>query len=261
METIRRERIKRERKILLDHRYDVFGQVYGNWHKTQSDKSLLPRPIDLICRREELRELINKPDDIAVSAEHFEQLAGHFETWAEAWAEDCMTQLRQIIRDAPEYKDKIPEGVDPLSLASAAFSCSSCECNRKGRMPALFPDLLQHECLWPTRMMSYEDASRERGPIKTWPWSCELLSIGQSHKGLAEVIEACGQDPMTVTREEMDNLDPRLYCAVCEEYRGWQSRRIFGWSNTVRRLFAALVSPYYPNLRVCSSLTIAPMPT
>lgn len=250
METIRRQRIERERKILLKRRCEIFGQVYRNWYKTQSDKALLPRPVDLIFRCEELRELIGKPDDITVSAEDFEPLAARdFTAWAQMWAEDCKRQLRQMIYDAPEFKDKIPDGVDPLSLASAAFSCKGCE-NRsvfsyeKASVPALFPDVLQHECLWPAsfcmddpvQCAAVEASTKREATQMHGPWTSGMLRIGRSHQWLAEVIETCGQDPMTVTREEMDALDPRLHCATCEDGQIWKTRRIFVWSNTVRDL-------------------------
>lgn len=249
MKSIKQRRAERERPSLLKRRSESFATAYRRWHQTQMDKSALPRPIDLITRRPEIRALIDEGDDVHVSVGDFEDLSKHFALWAAEWAMDCKQQLREIVLTSPEFKDKIPDGVDPLALASVAFTCTYCDrsslCHVDGEVPALYPDILQHDCLWkPVSIHSRKGrdpleratlaVSEQPGFVWTHgPWSSKPLRIGVWHRRLVMIIRMCGKDPTSVTSEEMDGVDTRFYCQTCEERSGWKNRRVFKWWNTV----------------------------
>lgn len=251
MQLVKSQRLECERRAVLPVRCEIFVKVYMNWHRTQADKTALPRPVDLIFRRSELRELIAQDHDVTVTEQDFEALVDQFAVWAAEWAEDCTKQLRDIVLNAPEFKDRIPEGVDPLSLASVAFTCQRCSLlgspfyNDRRTVPAPYPEILQHDCLWVQQLQPDDEVlsaavaasislRRWRGVDMHGPWSCKQLSIRHWHRRMAEVITFCGEDPMTVTRERMDALDPWLYCEVCEEKAPGKDRQALPWWNTVR---------------------------
>lgn len=274
MQILRRQRLERERRALPRVRCEIFVKVYRDWHKTQTDKTVLPRPVDLIFRRAELRALIAKHHDITVTEQDFEALSGHFSTWAAEWAEDCTNQLRNIVRDAPEFKGKVPEGVDPLTLASVVFTCTRCDglahLQDGQQVPALYPEILQHDCLWgrfhkvadeiQLAAVAVSVSSRDwYGPGTHGPWSCQPLRIGVWHRRMVEVIKICEQDPMIVAREKMDALNISLYCELCEEEEDPRtSRRAFTWWNTV-----CVMLPCYTHSRfkLSTDLVIPPRRT
>lgn len=251
VEGYRTARLKRERCLLLLDRGRTFADVYRDWWARQDERAALPRWGEML-RRTEVRSLIDQPNEVDVARGIFEPLSVHFPQWTQEWREERDVELRTIVLNSSEFKDRIPEGVDPLSLASVVFDCAHCGCNMYNDdecwLPPIYPSILGHDCLngyvdaWSIGLEDPLECALLCATPTGWVtptcdgfrWSSEPLCIGVLHRWAVEVIKACGKDPMTTTREEMDRLDVRFWCETCcEPYRG-QRRQVIKWRDTVR---------------------------
>ena len=265
MEAIRTARLNRERCERLLQRGALFSDVYKNWWTGQDNRSELPLWGEVL-RHAEVISVIDQPNEVEVDEAAFEPLISRFPAWAKENRETRDDELRTIVLKSAEFKDKIPDGIEPLSLASVVFDCSDCRlCTLEDEMlPPLYPAILGHDCL-----NQFVDAYDVKDPLETallcaaptaWPnglsggfrWSCNSLSIGVLHQRAVEVIKACGMDPMTTTREEMDNLEARFWCQTCaKQYKG-EWRQVMHWRDTV-----GTSSFRYPSLLKCALFKVS----
>lgn len=253
-------RLAWERKELWKQRCDIFVRLYRLWYNAQDDKRGLPRAVDLMLTDTiwAMFMLPAETDMLPVYNAVFE----HLPIMAAQWRQRCDEQLREIVRNSDAFKDRIPEGVDPLTLASVVFTCKSCSAHSvtSKKLPSLYPGILTHDCLWeradPYNIVAGNDSlesvillASSRG--RSWrgdgaaclAWSCESLEIGVLHRRVAGIIRACGKDPLKATREEMDGLRVRLWCKgeSCDHSDTY--RRVKNWRNAVstcQKSFAAL---------------------
>lgn len=234
-------------------RCERFQDVYTAWYVEQEDKTALPLPIDLVYRPE-IRTVVEQDKDQVVACTAFQAFEDDFAQWSHEWQNERAEELRTLIRGSSILQAGIPPDVDPLSLASVAFTCTVCRAREKNprqpseplvhsQLPLLYPAVLKHECLYKRIQRSdaetsdlplFEQAAlyasrKEIGPYdpdtKILPsppshhrlWSCDdSLEVVQWHGRLSRIIQSFGKDPYTTTRDEMDAIaDVRLYCENC----------------------------------------------
>lgn len=269
MRAYRANRLNTERCDLLLDRGRAFADVYREWWARQDERAVLPTWCEML-RRTEVRPLIDQPNDMDVTWDTFEPLRAHFPQWTKEWREERDAELRTIVLDSSEFKGKIPEGIDPLSLASAVFNCTHCRCRMYSEklcmLPPIYPSILGHIHLygyvdaWSIRLKDPLECALLCAAPTGWysdvcsgsKWSSGLLHIGVLHRCAAEVIKACGKDPMTTTREEMDQLDVRFWCETCSAPSRGQQRQVMKWRDTVRCLIATTYLPLMLLDKSCS---------
>lgn len=245
--------LKSERIDVLTHRCELFAAQYRAWWAKQSDRASLPRAIELL-HRAEVRALIEQPNTAHVSAENFAPLVEHFPAWVAAWRAEKDDVLREIVRASPAFAGKLEDDVDPLTLASVAFDCTLCHGDTLSTqlIPPLYPSILSHACLyarttlrdarladdpfdvavrWATPAPAYED---DEEPECYERWDAEGLCIGVWCVRAAEMVKACGKDPWSTTRAEMDELEVRLWCLPCNKRYGKRRRQVMQWRYGVR---------------------------
>lgn len=140
--------IHNEYQGLLTVRFEDFASVYTGWysHQPEQERVALPRAIELM-RRPEVLSLVKQDCNVNVDTEDFLPLRADFLAWAAEWRAGKAEVLRRVVRDSSQFKNAIPEDVDPLTLRTLAFDCATCRA--EGRMdPLLFPALLGHDCLY-----------------------------------------------------------------------------------------------------------------
>ena len=256
MESIRAERIEQERLETMSSRCQFFRLVYAAWFVKQADKSILPRAVDLMYRPE-VRAVIEQDTEQPVSRADFDGFTNHFAEWSAEWKAQCDEKLRKLVRDSPGLKGKIPDGIDPLSLASVVFTCKECSRYGYGGPTALlYPAILTHSCLYedvwfgrytetlPIFERAACGAARGTSVVPSYaPWSHELVAISADYEQVEEIIKAFGRDPSTATRDEMDTIDNvRIYCSNCPRASP-DSLSVMGWKHAVmRHNFCGLVS-------------------
>lgn len=246
MEELKDRRLQEEMQHARVQHLTTFVHVHRSWHAEQPNKSALPRAIDLMFRPE-VREIVDQPINAREAEEAFVALSHSFPQWVNEWKTECAEKLRALVRDSPAFEDKIPDGVDPLTLASVAFTCNNCKhdsCSYgQERLPPLYPAILTHECLW-KRVWDFQvkepyeraavTVSKTKCTFSTHTsWSCDVLEVGVWHRRASEVIQAFRKDPLTATREEMDGInDIRLYCGRCARLHPYK-REVMTWRDAV----------------------------
>lgn len=243
MELEQQERIVKLQRNTVVHNSILFLQMYREWHTEQTDKRALPRAV-YFMHRPEVRTLVSMPLTDIITADSFLHYREHLSNWAAEWRRDCEDKLRECIRKSDAFKDKIPADVDPLTLASVAFSCEKCENNimKTIRMPSLYPSLISHDCLW--KRVDYYDI---KDLVERWmlistqddtelsycdTWTCEPLFIGKWHHRMVKVIQAVGKNPYRTTPEEMDQLDVRFWCDHCCSKLVDKRIHVYKWRDT-----------------------------
>ncbi|KAJ3556130.1 hypothetical protein NM688_g2194 [Phlebia brevispora] len=243
LEKARADLLKRERVSLEVERMWLFMEVYAMWREMQGPDAILPQAVD-IARHDELRDIILAPQETVVMPETFEPLQPLFRKWAEEWRESCRTSLAKTY-PTDEKSDESPPDTHVLDLAATAWTCKCCSLHRERHPVLQYPEVLEHGCL-NRRMHQFEIgmfAHRDeweyavRAVTGYRKWTIEPLIMEDAHTCAVEVIRACGMDPATVTREEMDKLDVRLTCKGC--WKGYspdpvEIKKIFSWRAALR---------------------------
>ena len=237
MESIRANRIEQEHINTLSERRKFFRLVYTAWYVKQEDKGVLPRMVDFM-HRPEVRALLEQDTKYGASRADFEVFTSHFAEWAAEWKAQCTEKLRKLVRDSPELEGKIPDGVDPLSLASVVYACKQCPRGLipRDRCPMLYPAILAHHCLYEVgaSKCAASGASENEDEGFNYPsWSLEPIEAVGYHKEMVEIIEAFGRDPSKATQDEMNAIDNvRLHCFDCP----WSESgylAVMGWKQAV----------------------------
>lgn len=241
----KQNRIYEEREDVLTIRVQEFYQVYQGWWRRQPNKNVLPRVIDIICRDRYVADFVRLDDD----PNEYHGAVSSFSRDAVEWRIDREEVLRHLVTGSSSFQGRIQDGVDPLNLAAVAFSCTVCE--PKHKQPPLYPSILTHGCCYnhpsafsQLRAVLGNDAQLcHVVSIRTGgasPWSAHTLHLGLWYKRAVAIIKACGQDPTTVTRLEMDALPVRLWCTCCSEhYSLGDIRQVMTWRDAVRISFIA----------------------
>lgn len=143
-------------------------------------------------------------------------LEGRFDTIFERWWSGVCQQLRDVCTRTPGI---VPEGIDPLQLATAAFTV--CQSSRlpdpNGPCYTTFPSVTAHRCV--ARDLSgpgheYERSLRDRSFLFTiraaYCVSCDYLRVVRVTRGMRRVVQLFGLDPDTAIAAQMDAVDARL---------------------------------------------------
>lgn len=242
-----RHAIRDEWQEILTERNEWFFGVYNDeWWMHQPHRATLPRAMELM-RRPEVRAITEQNCAVLVNRDALAPLVAHFPAWVAEWRAEKEEVLLALVRATPQFAG-VPADVDPLALACLAFDCKACHADALSTqvIPPLYPSLLDHECLYAA--VSTDDANARPDPFDAallWAmyepstdmcrerWSSETLRVGVWHSRAVEIIEACGQDPYTTTREEMDGLGVRLWCEGCNEVFKGARRQVMSWRDCV----------------------------
>ena len=230
---------------MVIRRCTLFLSLYRPWLAEQDDRNILP-PWNEILRQDPVVDLLLRPNNIEVTVKDFQPLREQFSVLAAQWREHRVSELRELVLASPEFTGKVPEAVDPLSLAAVVFDCDGCirSLGYMHMLPPLYPAILAHRCLCRPQqeIEDSEDplcraiaaiASVGGHPTCHQRWETRRLSIGKLHKRAVAVIKACGKDPLTTTRAEMDGLDVRFWCETCDENAKGEERAVMRWRDTV----------------------------
>ncbi|KAI0744192.1 hypothetical protein C8Q80DRAFT_1345957 [Daedaleopsis nitida] len=141
----------------------------------------------------------------------------------------------------------------PLELAIASFTCLRCINNRgwynSEPPPPWFgwPDVAEHGCF---RYSDMGNVTGFRGDyymghvstlVKHYPndlpfTGVKSVYILEDRTDFRDVIEVCGQDPDTVTYDQMQQCEIRLRCRLCASYA---RQEVFDWIAAIRHDFEA----------------------
>ncbi|KAK7690465.1 hypothetical protein QCA50_005563 [Cerrena zonata] len=205
IEQIRTDRLLTERTNTIYTRIRHLQLLLATWNKsvgfvTPSTRELLFIP--------EVASLIGAPQNQCISQEDLCQLEGVIYKFSQEWKQEQLALYTRIISASL----MLSPNTNITSLAASHYS----KCPRCSAVVS-FPNALVHRCRClakPNRATDvYENViGRLKGldAIST----LEHLTVLDD---LQVIIEACGEDPTTVTTCAMDALDVRLECRVCRK--------------------------------------------
>ena len=234
MQTCKKARLLRVRRQEIKDRLNslaaVLKEIYPELRTTDSD--LEPQFVDF-AMMPEIRELTDAPSAILVTQEDFAKIKRELSILAELWVIKIQMQLSQVISNT------FFEGSQSLFLATAFFDCTYC--NRRAMQ---FPGVCAHECLWPRYYRGietndvaylYQDVAYAFGHCRTW--TCQALVKSPASQRARKVIEACGENPDSISQGDMNRKDYRLCCKTCSRDG---VKLIMGWRAAVSRSFTLL---------------------
>ncbi|KAH9927816.1 uncharacterized protein B0H18DRAFT_1103992 [Fomitopsis serialis] len=228
MEGIREERLEHEFKPVLAKRWPILvsagNELLDRYLGEHPDLLAYGFNVGDLAISQEFRNIMNEPADEDVDITSFFALEGHVGTIVERWRTRVCEELRGLF---VKHEIKLPEGRDPLELATTLFSGTST--STSFWQHAFFPDVVAD------RYLRFSDNFKAKDGYERFVYdqpsarlrcyiSCDMLRpIQPGAKFMQEIIELCGRDPVTVTAEEMDVLDVRLVdeCRhICVTWRG-----------------------------------------
>ncbi|KAK0455647.1 uncharacterized protein EV420DRAFT_1692246 [Desarmillaria tabescens] len=175
----------------------------------------MPPYID-VCMFPMFKAILNHPTEDNVMEDSFadamNELPDLIADWQQRREADLWTAVTTHFQPA--------DGIDPLKLAIAVFSCKSKEC------PGHFTntDIWQHQCpshgssnnTWYSSVSEIQNASDLYKNLGYWELSFDTMRSAK----VADVVCLASRDPATTTAEEMDVLDFRFVTLDCrvQEY-------------------------------------------
>lgn len=202
-----------------------------------------PQFIDL-AMDEDIRALIEYPGTTVVSATAFSALVPSL---VANWHAERKKELTEFFSP---YLGLIPDGIDPLSLATAAIACGWCsafsEVHVFDHTPVKvlrYPDILAHDCthlVFPEHTKPPYDPDKDlyaKAAMTTWLRPLEFhledweffgapFSVARATyfnfgwktgiKCMRDVVSAIGLDPSRATMEDVRQCKARLRCATCK---------------------------------------------
>ena len=233
MEGFRRQRLEKERRILLSERLTVLKKVYSNF------KSSVPvMNTDLIATEAEMfmepciRDIIVKLPKTTENLENilYHRIAFIFQAANERVRTRINIQL--YIHALVAYKAAGgKQSIAPTTvfrLAITLFHCKSCsqhywfnvivahKCTRTNAFPKNLPDAdIIAECLGSDIYRSHRNITVE----------VDGIAIAKY------IIKLCGLDPLTTTRSTMDGINPIFECLLCNDTA--HGRATMTWSRAV----------------------------
>ncbi|KAI0943394.1 hypothetical protein AcW1_002566 [Taiwanofungus camphoratus] len=206
MQKIRDRRLTEERYRILRKRLQHLSRMmiglYAETRRTAADE-FKPFFMDFALMPE-FRAIADAPSNTNVTDTDFFALRDQIPTLTERWQADIKNRLTNLVRK----NIKVDEKMDPLDLAVAFFRC--CDC--KTVLP--YPEVVAHKCFRPDYITSYRVPdlyTRVALSIAgAWSWSFDNLEVRGTLQWVEKIVRACGKDPSSTTRGEMDDMNVRL---------------------------------------------------
>ncbi|KAF8643791.1 hypothetical protein AX16_008810 [Volvariella volvacea WC 439] len=196
----RRNRLKELRTKVISQRCKLLADIVKDFKSSVPRNSVIPTLADF-ASEERTHQLIFKK---ALSA-----------TLTDAELKATRERLPEFVQTWRSACDAILLGIVPtarLDLATTFFSCSCCT------DPISYPRILVHACL--TRGKEQQNCVDQELVMMTeaQPWRVGAEGVRfheRAWRQAAGILTALGMDPDTTTPEQMDELDPRVECALC----------------------------------------------
>ncbi|KAI0957121.1 hypothetical protein AcW1_005615 [Taiwanofungus camphoratus] len=249
MEKVRTRRHEDERKDLLRARLKMLLCMISGLHlqtrRTLADE-YKPAFVDYAIMPK-FRQIVEAPSNDSITINNFLAHRDLVPELDAQWQAGTKAQLANLIKE----KIDVPENVEPLDLAVAYFKCDNCQAL------ARYPQVIAHKCLrssgseWAMfeELLHSVAGSQHGDPYERLAvsvghisrWSCNNLTIDSTMELVQGILLACGKDPRTTTRQEMDNLDVRL-CQRSFDGRG--IKKVMHWRTAASTLKVLLLYSY-----------------
>ncbi|KAI0077475.1 hypothetical protein K474DRAFT_1661747 [Panus rudis PR-1116 ss-1] len=232
----RQARIRHERKLVIIHRLEVFKQVFRRvnfrpLHGLQLFNDLAEIPA--------VKELLLSPTDVAVTEESF---TDHIAALPDYIA-ICFEKRRRLLAEHMRKELDIPADVDPFSLPVGTYFPRRVS-DDTGRSEDETPETDTLETLLSRLPGRYRDYCYCSDPTSKYLFCCsprcndvdpdeiyhmilsctfqrerwsphQVLQHGWLPAFIQKLVKYCGKDPRRTTAEELDLVDVRFQCGIC----------------------------------------------
>ncbi|KAF9260775.1 hypothetical protein L218DRAFT_962097 [Marasmius fiardii PR-910] len=265
METVKAYRLREEHQNLV---WERRHHATAEWHMYRTEHCLVgnfvPNPID-IWFWAPVKAVIEKPSDVVVNAESFNQPMTGFLSFLKQWQEE---KQHELVRLLPFFMvgDFWYPRPHHLKLAICVLSCTCSFHYQFGddwpeeHYPCMwFPEFLHHPCNTLERRSYWSDDDTKQGLIdkevcgapclradlefkgfRRRKWSTKYLAFDQkASRTVQNILTVCGLSPNTTT-EQLDAADPRLVCLKCTYGAKCDGERrfpILTWRTAVQHSF------------------------
>ncbi|OBZ71726.1 hypothetical protein A0H81_08960 [Grifola frondosa] len=187
MEELKSRRLKDERLRLLEARCKVLDTAISKYQIPRTAATeLMPRFVDFALMPE-FRDIVDAPSSTNLTPDDFLPLQDTIPELVSRWQAAIKTELTSMVAE----RVQAPPNVDVLDLAVAVFDCSRCN-----------------------RSLHYPESLRT--VVSMNPFTiCRKLKIGRGFENTQKIVQSCGKDPNSTTRQEMHELDVRLRPKCC----------------------------------------------
>ncbi|OJA11870.1 hypothetical protein AZE42_03262 [Rhizopogon vesiculosus] len=117
---------------------------------------------------------------------------------------------------------------------------------RPRSIPLFYPKVMGHSCLTKSRTLPWDYSASDDPnyridfPMSTrTKWDIRMLQVDEeAGKATRAVVEACDEDPLTITATKMDELDHRFACVDCVKWSKHEVNQadapVFTWRQAVQ---------------------------
>ncbi|TFK25773.1 hypothetical protein FA15DRAFT_703389 [Coprinopsis marcescibilis] len=222
LEPMKRERLIKERKQLVDKRLVILTSYYVKY----AEQILLPNivaPMPVLLEDPDIKNIIEDlPAETAEDA-ILEALNNYVVTklpeTTQRWLDHIDDTLISILKEAAEKENTSEDFTVPLTLdlATSYFYCG-CSKMHSSRVPV-------HECTHGTTYGNRERLVDAR----------EIMKFDKkASKEASSIVIMVGKDPKTTTIAEMDELDPIFECVNCRRFGGpVKGPKMINWRGAV----------------------------
>lgn len=222
LEDTREKYINEERLRVNDERLRVLDRALTTICPRRPGE---PSPADIALGIPEVRDVIERSPRETVEESDFDFLHDVLPSFRAQWRRDAEAYLGGLVR---KQAGKIPEDVDPLSLAVATtFRCKLCHDIET------YPELLSHTC--PEHGFKPEDIAKEedlyrRVVLRLFGkdddyhaireiihWDPDLFGFSAEVGVMKRIVEMFGLDFRLATKADMDASPRRVVCKTCSD--------------------------------------------
>ncbi|EPQ54810.1 hypothetical protein GLOTRDRAFT_139298 [Gloeophyllum trabeum ATCC 11539] len=241
MEEKKLQRLEHDRIEAMLMRDAMAADLYEEWLRTQSPVEAYPSIADVLLMKE-FNDIILQPADIDVTAADFAPAMGALPRLVEEWREKTGLKLCELMSREEGQDEEALNVPRRLELATTIFRCTSC------RDFINYPRALSHKCLTrpryanPKRGYCAKEAGEKQsdlmlrwGTLEHEPWNYDgngLLFADKASDLVKQLVESCGLDPDTTTREEMNERNDRFACMTCVT-GGSRPHTVMSWNTAV----------------------------
>ncbi|KAK0203345.1 hypothetical protein DFS33DRAFT_1383607 [Desarmillaria ectypa] len=189
--------------------------------------SAIPSSLDF-CTFRLVKDILDLPDDVAVSQECFVPLVGLFR---QQWMERTHDELIRILGiPRPELKS-MEEKITFLQLACNVFACTKCSSRE-----LFYPEMLVHECCTRSQDLFLTNFSILGGRCA---WNADnLVKHDVLSPFMITMTRATGLDPESAAIRDIDSLEHYYLCVICQRAplidRG--SKNMYGWRSFIQHM-------------------------
>lgn len=223
MEEIKEERVKARKQDTLVARAGLLRKLVDEYATTLPVGQATPSAADIV-NMPAFKSIMETPlvddwDD-TVTADSSKDAFSELPALSETWREAAMKSLRALLPAGESDSDKQASVAEPLDLATSLFSCSRC-----GKSVVFhWEQVLGHAAAHNRAYMFVspgitEEEARLYRLIDAVPWTRHVSTFAVDAimaAFAAHLVELCGGDVQTMTTAEMDALDHRFTCDVCQ---------------------------------------------